>query len=60
MNQPTDAFILDVLPEVTGIRYLAPVDAANRLSSASFTATVDLASVDARSGALRSSRCRSS
>lgn len=51
VNQPADAFILDVLPEVTGIRYLAPVDAANRLSSASFTATVDLASVDSRSGA---------
>jgi YbbR domain-containing protein len=51
VNQPADAFILDVLPEVTGIRYLAPVDAANRLSSASFTATVDLASVDPRSGA---------
>jgi len=51
VNQPTDAFILDVMPEVTGIRYLAPVDAANRLSSASFTATVDLASVDPRSAA---------
>lgn len=51
LNQPSDAFILDVLPDVTGVRYLAPVDAANRLSSASFTATVDLGSIDARSGA---------
>jgi YbbR domain-containing protein len=51
VNQPADAFILDVMPEVTGIRYVAPVDAANRLSSASFTATVDLASVDPRSTA---------
>ncbi len=51
LNQPANAFILDVLPDVTGIRYLAPVDAANRLSSASFTATVDLGAVDARAGA---------
>jgi YbbR domain-containing protein len=51
LNQPANAFILDALPDVTAIRYLAPVDAANRLSSSSFTATVDLGSVDARTGA---------
>lgn len=48
LNQPASVFILDSLPDVTGIRYLAPVDAANRVTSASFTASVDLGSVDAR------------
>lgn len=48
LSQPASVFILDPLPDVTGIRYLAPVDAANRITSASFTASVDLGEVDAR------------
>ena len=48
LNQPASVFILETLPDVTGIRYLAPVDAANRITSASFTASVDLGTVDAR------------
>ena len=49
LNQPASVFVLDTLPDVTAIRYLAPVDAANRISSASFTASVDLGGVDPRS-----------
>ncbi len=49
LNQPTSVFVLDALPDVTAIRYLAPVDAANRISSLSFTASVDLGGVDPRS-----------
>ncbi len=48
LNQPASVFILESLPDVTSIRYLAPVDAANRISSASFTASVDLGGIDPR------------
>jgi YbbR domain-containing protein len=41
-NQPTNAVLLSNLGEVTNIRYFAPVDVADRLTSSSFTATVDL------------------
>ena len=43
LRQPASAFMLGVLPDVTNIRYFAPLDVAARLSSSSFTATVDLA-----------------
>ena len=42
LRQPASAFLLGTLPPVTSIRYFAPVDVASRLSSASFTASVDL------------------
>ncbi len=48
LNQPANVFVLEELPDVTGIRYLAPIDAASRVTSASFTASVDLGTVDAR------------
>ena len=49
VNQPTSAFIVGELPDVTNVRYFAPVGVADRLSSAAFAATIDLsvASADA-------------
>jgi YbbR domain-containing protein len=44
-NQPAEAFIVGQLEDVTGIRYFAPVAASERLSSAAFTAWIDLAGV---------------
>jgi YbbR domain-containing protein len=41
---PTSAVLLGNLPPVTSIRYFAPAEVAERLTSASFSATVDLAS----------------
>ncbi len=43
LNQPTDAVLVSTLPAVSDIRYFAPGDIASRLSSNSFTATIDLA-----------------
>ena len=45
INQPPSAFILGALEDVHDIRYFAPVDAADRLSSAAFTAWIDLKDV---------------
>jgi YbbR domain-containing protein len=45
LRQPATAVLLTTLPDVTSIRYFAPSDAASRLSSSSFTATVDLSDV---------------
>jgi YbbR domain-containing protein len=42
LNQPSSAFILGTLPDVTNIQYFAPPAAADRLSSAAFTASIDL------------------
>jgi YbbR domain-containing protein len=42
---PTSAVIVGNLPKVTNIRYFAPTDIASRLTSDSFTATVDLSNV---------------
>ena len=47
INQSASAFILGAIPEVTNIRYFAPTDAADRLSSAAFTASIDLTGVKA-------------
>jgi YbbR domain-containing protein len=49
-NQPTSAVLLSNLGEVTNIRYFAPVDVADRLSSSSFTATVDLSTTTPHAG----------
>lgn len=46
IHQPTSAFIIGDLPNVTNVRYFAPVGVADRLSSAAFSATVDLANVN--------------
>jgi YbbR domain-containing protein len=51
LNQPTTAYLIGDLPDVTNVRYFAPLDVANRIGSASFTATVDLGAVDAADGA---------
>jgi len=45
LRQPASAVLLTTLPDVTSIRYFAPPDAASRLSSSSFTASVDLSDV---------------
>lgn len=47
VHQPTSAFIVGVLPDVTNVRYFAAVGAADRLSSAAFAASVDLSSATA-------------
>jgi len=49
-NQPTDAYLVDIQPtDVTEIRYFAPPE-VGRVSSASFSAFVDLAAVDPAAG----------
>ena len=47
VNQPTSAFIVGDLPDVTNVRYFAPVGVADRLSSAAFAATIDLSTANA-------------
>ena len=42
VNQPTDAFIVGQLPDVTNIRYFASGNAGDQVSSAAFIATIDL------------------
>lgn len=42
LKLPTSAVLLTNLPPVTSIRYFAPAEVAQRLTSASFSATVDL------------------
>jgi YbbR domain-containing protein len=39
---PTSAVLIDNLPSVTNIRYFAPADVAQHLTSSSFQATIDL------------------
>lgn len=43
LRQPATAVLLGSIPDVTSVRFLAPVDVAARLSTASFTASIDLA-----------------
>ena len=45
VNQPSGAFLLESLGDVTTIRYYAPADVAGRISSSDFQAVVDLSSV---------------
>ncbi|HEY6058835.1 MAG TPA: CdaR family protein [Candidatus Limnocylindrales bacterium] len=45
LNQPASVFLVGNLPEVRNIRYFAPRDVADRLSSDSFKASVDMADV---------------
>ena len=45
LRQPTGAFLLEPLPAVTDIRYLAPAEVAGRVTSADFRARVDLGQV---------------
>jgi YbbR domain-containing protein len=45
IGQPTDAVIVGNLPAVTDIRYVAPTDIAGRLTTASFTPSIDLSNV---------------
>lgn len=51
LRQPATAVLLGAIPDVTQIRYFAPADVAARMSSDSFSATIDLAdaAVDAAS-----------
>jgi YbbR domain-containing protein len=50
MGQPADTFLLTVPPPVTVIQYFAP--AGVPVTSSSFTAAVDLSSVDPQAGAV--------
>jgi YbbR domain-containing protein len=50
LNPPPSAAVLDVLGNVTSIRYRAPVDAASQLTNGSFRASVDLANIKAQPG----------
>lgn len=50
LRLPTTAFLLGNLPSVTNIRYFAPAEVAQSLSSSSFTATVDLSQAQPQSG----------
>ena len=50
VNQPSGAFLLESLGDVTTIRYYAPPDVATRISSSDFQALVDLSSVTPAQG----------
>jgi hypothetical protein len=50
VNQPSGAFMLESLGDVTTIRYYAPADVAARISSSDFQALVDLSSVTPAQG----------
>jgi YbbR domain-containing protein len=52
LHRPASVFILGQLGDVTNIRYVAPADVAARMTSAGFTAYVDLKDVDASSGSI--------
>ncbi len=47
LHQPASAFILGPVPPVTSVRYFAPSEVGDRVTSASFTATIDLANASA-------------
>jgi YbbR domain-containing protein len=50
-NQPTDAVLLTTnLGDVTNLRYFAPPDVADRLTSSSFSASVDLSTATPQAG----------
>lgn len=51
LNQPEETFILGTLDDVTSVRYISVGGDRPALSSASFTATIDLADVEAVAGA---------
>ena len=42
LGQPANAVLLGSIPDVTSIRFLAPAEVAARLTTASFSATIDL------------------
>lgn len=42
LGQPANAVLLGSIPDVTSIRFLAPTEVASRLTTASFSATIDL------------------
>lgn len=50
VDQPQGAFLLEELPNVTVVRYLAPAEVAGRVSNADFRAEVDLSSVEPAPG----------
>jgi YbbR domain-containing protein len=49
-NEPSTAYVLSNLPNVTEIRYLAGNDPNIRVDSSSFEATVDLSGIDPQAG----------
>ncbi|MCU0484095.1 MAG: CdaR family protein [Chloroflexi bacterium] len=51
LNPPADAFVMGDLPDVTTVRYLVIGSSPPRVTSASFSATIDLAGVETRPGA---------
>jgi YbbR domain-containing protein len=50
LKLPTSAVLLSNLPPVTRISYFAPAEVAQRLTSSSFTATVDLSNAQIQPG----------
>ena len=46
LKLPTSAVLLSNLPSVTNIRYFAPADVAQHLTSSNFQATIDLSQAD--------------
>jgi YbbR domain-containing protein len=50
LEQPQGAFLLEELPNVTVVRYLAPAEVAGRVSNADFRAEADLSSVEPAPG----------
>jgi YbbR domain-containing protein len=50
LEQPQGAFLLEELPDVTLVRYLAPAEVAGRVSNADFRAEVDLSTVEPAPG----------
>ena len=42
LRQPVNAVLVGAIPDVTQVRYFAPVEVAARISTASFSASVDL------------------
>jgi YbbR domain-containing protein len=50
LNPPLKAAVLDVLGDVTGIRYRAPLEVASQLTNGSFKASVDLSNAVAQPG----------
>ncbi len=50
LKLPTSAVLLNNLPPVTSIRYFAPAEVAQKLTSASFSATVDLSTAQTQVG----------
>lgn len=50
IRQPAGGFLLDRLPDVTAVRYVAPAETVGRIGAGDFRATVDLSGLTPRPG----------